>query len=198
MDDRNTAGSRSKRDRKPLDQQRLEALALAYVARYATSAFRLETYLRRKLRECPWDDPSEPDVSALVSRYVECGYVDDAGFARSRARDLLRRGYGARRVSQALAQAGIAQSVSDGMEMDEYRLRESALRLAQKRRFGPYATPCASGAGEQDPINHSIRQKHIAAMLRAGHNMEHILAVIDAGDIDSAEQWLAETREDYS
>ena len=47
--------SREIRAPKPLDAPRLEELALAYVARFATSAAKLETYLRRKLRERGWE-----------------------------------------------------------------------------------------------------------------------------------------------
>ena len=55
---------------------RLGEMALAYVARFSTSAARLERYLRRKLRERGWDGEGEPQVAALVERYVDLGYVD--------------------------------------------------------------------------------------------------------------------------
>ena len=87
---------------KPLDASRLEELALTYVARFATSAAKLERYLTRKVRERGWEGESEPQFAALVERYIELGYVDDAAFARARAGSLLRRGYGPRRIGQAL------------------------------------------------------------------------------------------------
>ena len=92
---------REGRKASPLDSARLQELALAYVARFATSAAKLEAYLKRKLRERGWDGDGEPDIAALVRRYVELGYVDDEAFARARSGGLLRRGYGARRVGQA-------------------------------------------------------------------------------------------------
>ena len=45
------SNGRKPRSSRPLDKARLEELALAYVARFATSAARLESYLARKLRE---------------------------------------------------------------------------------------------------------------------------------------------------
>ena len=43
--------TRTRPNPRPLDAPRLEELALSYVARFATSAAKLDDYLRRKLRE---------------------------------------------------------------------------------------------------------------------------------------------------
>ena len=45
-----TGKRRERRPPKPLDAVRMEELALAYVARFATSAAKVKTYLNRKLR----------------------------------------------------------------------------------------------------------------------------------------------------
>jgi len=95
--------------RKPLDSARLEELALAYVARFATSAGKLEAYLRRKLRERGWAAEGEPPVARLVGRFVAAGYVDDRAYALAKAGGLLRKGYGRRRIDQALGAAGGAE-----------------------------------------------------------------------------------------
>src|SRR4051794_41115209 len=83
---------------RPLDGRRLEELALAYAARFATTRGKLTTYLHRKLRERGWAGEGEADVAGIVARFAEAGYVDDAAFARARTGGLLRRGYGARRI----------------------------------------------------------------------------------------------------
>ena len=178
---------RGERRKKPLDAASFEDMALAYVARFATSAARLESYLQRKLRERGWDGEEEPDVAAMVSRYVEKGYVDDAVYARARASDLLRRGYGGRRVKQALGQAGIGESVADEVAPEEYAARNAALHLARKRGFGPFAA---------SPPDREKREKQIAAMLRAGHTFDHVLAVLDAADETAAQDWAEEAREE--
>ena len=181
---------RERRPPKPLDEAKLEKLALAYVARFATSAGKLEQYLKRKLRERGWPGRDEgadgPDIAALVQRYRERGYVDDAAYAKARAGDLLRRGYGANRVRQALGQAGIGESVRDQVAPGEAAKRRAALHLARKRGFGPFAL---------QPADREKREKHVAAMLRAGHTFDHTRAVLDAQDKDAVEQWLAEAEE---
>ncbi|MFX8715885.1 hypothetical protein ABTM38_19645, partial [Acinetobacter baumannii] len=71
---------RERRPPVPLDPARLDELALDYVARFATSTGKLAAYLRRKLRERGWaEDIAPPDLSALIGRFVERGFIDDAG-----------------------------------------------------------------------------------------------------------------------
>ena len=174
---------------KPLSQAQLEELALSYAARYATSAAKLERYLARKLRERGWDEEASdapPDVAAIVGDFVAKGYVDDAAYARMRAGDLLRRGYGANRVNQALGQAGIGESVREEVAPGEATRRRAALHLARKRGFGPFAL---------QPPDREKREKAIAAMLRAGHTFDHARAIMDAESEMQATEWLAEAEE---
>ena len=176
----------TRRAPRPLDEARLEELALAYVARFATTAHKLEGYLARKLRERGWDGESAPDSPALVARHVERGYVDDETFARMRTGSLLRRGYGPRRVSEALGMAGVAADLRENMAPDVLAQRQAALTLARKRRFGPF--------GAEVP-DHARREKQIAAMMRAGHERHCALALIHAESVDAAERWVDEAQE---
>ena len=178
---------REKRPPKPLDEARLRDLALSYVARFATSAGKLEQYLKRKLRERGWEGEGEPDLEALVIRYAELGYVDDAAYARAKSGDLLRRGYGPRRISQALGQAGIKQDLREELQASEYEKRDAALHLARKRRFGPFMVN--SGGGRAD---RAVREKQLAAMVRAGHGFDTARAVLDAASEEEAEEWVHE------
>jgi len=176
-------GRRRQRPVKPLDSARLEELALGYVARFATSRARLEAYLRRKLRERGWAGDGEPPVEALALRFVAMGYIDDEAYARSRGGGLLRRGYGVRRVGQALAAAGIDQDMRQRITASEGEQRRAALTMARKRGFGPFA------AAPADPAR---REKQLAAMLRAGHPLDHARRMIDAASTEEAERWVAE------
>ncbi|MFB0612761.1 regulatory protein RecX [Aurantiacibacter poecillastricola] len=187
MDSNQQERKQPKRPKKPLDATRLNDLALAYVARFATSAAKLERYLRRKLRERGWEGEGEPDLAALVERYVEKGYVDDAVYARAKAGDLLRRGYGGRRVRQALGQAGIGEQVADSVAPGAYAARSAALHMARKRGFGPFAA---------QPVEREKREKQIAAMLRAGHSFEAVRTLMDAENESEALEWVEEAREE--
>ncbi|WP_417620467.1 regulatory protein RecX [Parasphingorhabdus sp.] len=149
---------------KTLNHESLHRLAIRYVERYATSRKKLAGYLQRKIREREWQDTDPPAVEELVERFSEQGYVDDALYAQNKASSLARRGYGTRRVSQALYQAGIDEE--DGREA--FRISEAnrwiaADKFASKRKIGPYAET------QQDADK---CQKQLQAFLRAGHDFD--------------------------
>jgi regulatory protein len=168
--------------RRPLDSVRLEELALAYVARFATSAAKLDGYLRRKLRERGWAGDDEAPVASLVAKFVAAGYIDDEAFARNRSAGLLRRGYGQRRIAQALGAAGIDAEVREAVRAGEAEQRRAALAMVRKRGFGPYGPAVADRAA---------REKQIAALLRAGHRLDSARELVDAPSIAVAEDWAA-------
>jgi len=174
---------RERRTPRPLDQASLQELALAYVARFATSAAKLEIYLKRKLRERGWEGQGEPDPQALAARFAQMGYVDDEAFARARSSGLLRRGYGPRRVAAALREAGIDEDTREAVAVGDKSARRAALVMARKRGFGPF--------GQETP-DRARREKQIAAMLRAGHDMGHARALMDAESRERAEEWAEE------
>lgn len=168
-----------RRPRPPLTPASLNELALSYVGRFATSRAKLVSYLKRKLRERGWEGVSEPEPGAIAERMSELGYIDDRAFASSKARSLLGRGYGERRIGSALHAAGIAEA--DGEEARRESGEgavDAAIRFARRRRIGPFAEKVPDQAG---------REKMIAAMLRAGHRMDvarRIVAMEPGGDID--------------
>ena len=92
----------------------------------------------------------------------------------------MRRGYGMRRVGQALGAAGIGAEVREQVAPEEAQRRSAALVMARKRRLGPFA---------DGPAERTLREKQIAAMMRAGHALDHVLALLDAASIEDAQQW---------
>ncbi|MGB7654232.1 MAG: RecX family transcriptional regulator [Novosphingobium sp.] len=178
--------SREKRVPKPLNPVRLNDLALHYVAQFATSGAKLEDYLRRKLRERGWEGEGEARLRELVERFVEAGYIDDEAYARAKSGSLLRRGYGSRRVDQALNAAGIAEEVRDEVRAGHNEQRAAAFAMAKKRRFGPFSA---------SPLDRPLREKQLAAMLRAGHPLNLARGVLGAATIEAAEAWVHEEME---
>ncbi len=174
---------RERRPVKPIDAARLDELALAYAARFAVSAAKLADYLRRKLRERGWAGEDEPPVAAIVARFVEVGYVDDAAYARVKTGAMLRRGLGMRRVRQALDAAGISEEERSESQPGEGEARRAALALAVKRRLGPFGAPHSDRAA---------REKQIAALLRGGHPLDSARFLVNAASIEAAEQWADE------
>lgn len=156
----------------PLTRADLETLALGYAARYATSRARLGAYLTRKLKERGWADAQPPDTEALVERLARNRYVDDGAFAAMRGGALTRRGYGPRRVAEALRAAGIEEAErSAAVTEARQEAWRAAEHLARRKRIGPFA------AAPADPDQ---RRRQLAAFLRAGHDMAVARAWIDA------------------
>ncbi len=148
----------------PLDEAALKELGLSYVARFATSRAKLADYLRRKLRERGWAGSGDPPIADIVAWAAEAGFIDDSAFALSRARVLGARGFGERRVGQALRAAGIDEQ--DGAPARDHARQtadEAALRFARRKRLGPYAAT---------PPDSRDSDKALAAMIRAGHSFE--------------------------
>jgi regulatory protein len=170
---------RHKKPRPPLDEEGLERLALAYAGRYATTRARLRAYLGRKSAERGWAGPGEPPLERLAERFAALGYVDDRAFASARAASLLRRGYGERRLRDALRNAGIAEEDSaDARDVTDEAALAAAHLFARRRRLGPYA---------QAVPDREARRKSAAAMLRAGHRMELVWKVLGTSPGDLPE-----------
>ena len=145
----------------PLNQSALQELALRYVGKYATTRAKLGSYLARKIRERGWDGARGPDIDALVTRFAELGYVDDASYALAKSRALSARGYGKLRLAQQLRKDGVDEEDGRGaFDAADAEAVDAALRFARRRRIGPFATKAA---------DRPEREKWIASMMRAGH-----------------------------
>jgi regulatory protein len=167
-----TAHSKGRRPRPPLTESALQDMAIRYVGRFATTRAKLRSYLTRKLRERGWDGANEPDVERIAERMAELGYVNDQAFALAKAQSLTGRGFGKRRVDEKLRQAGVAEE--DGEQaraVAEEGALASALRYAERRRFGPYSVSTSA-----DPRQ---REKAIGAMVRAGHAFGLARRIVD-------------------
>ena len=168
-----------RKPRPPLDEDKLKELMLAYVARFATSRASLAAYLSRKLRERGWAGRGEPPIESMVAKAASLGFVDDAAFALSKSRSLTARGYGERRIGQALHMAGIGEADAEAARRHARNdAVEAALHFARRRRLGPFAI------NESSP---QARDKALAAMVRAGHGFRLAKAILDlrpGADVD--------------
>lgn len=170
MDKGRPSERRERKPKKPLTPDSLNWFALRYVERYATTREKLRKYLNNKLYERGWGGEGQAPIDALVDRFTELRYVDDRGYGETKAKSLERRGYGLRRVDQALMAAGIDSEMREDIrgEVDE---GEAALAYARRKRIGPFA------AEKPSP---ELKQKQFAAMVRAGHSFDRVKAILGA------------------
>lgn len=148
----------------PLNDERLRGLALHYVGKYATTQAKLTTYLARKIRERGWSNERPPEIDALVLQFADLGYVNDAQFAEARSRSFVRRGYGERRLNDALRASGIGDA--DAVPAKEHMADShfaAAENFARRKRLGPFASESATP---------EKRHKQLQGFLRAGHGFD--------------------------
>jgi regulatory protein len=115
-----------------------------------------------------------------VARFVDAGYVDDAAFAAARSDTLTRRGFGSRRIGQALSADGIDRDLASTFDHDEEAAFVAAETFAKRRRIGPFS---------QTPGDEAARRKALSAMVRGGHGFALARRFVDAapGEIPDRE-----------
>ena len=119
----------------------------------------------RKLRERGWDGDGEPPLEDLADRMVRLGYVDDRAYALSKARSLTGRGYGERRVRQALVIAGIDEEQRSrcpragrgGSGCRRAAIRQAAVDRTLSQPASPIRGERERAIGGDDPRRPSIR-----------------------------------------
>jgi regulatory protein len=178
--------SKVRRAKRALTAAALENSALHYLGRFATSSGNLRRVLLRKVARSA---PEEGDRSAgarlveeLITRYLRSGLLDDRAYAAQAASSLARRGTSRHAIGGKLAQKGVAgELVKDALKgLDESGLSEiaAACALMRRRRLGPYRAPAARAAS---------RNKDLAALARAGFNLDLARRILAARDTNALE-----------
>jgi regulatory protein len=175
---------------KPITAKRLENIAASYVERYASSAGRLREVLMRRVRkaryaEAPVVEDADAVIDGIVAKYVKAGVLNDRRFAEHKADSLSRRGTSQRRIREKLALARVGRddvdhalsNLRDDVEGDSEFT--AAVALARRRRLGPFADPA---------LRRERRDRHLAAMGRAGFALGLARRVIDAKDADALQE----------
>ena len=169
----------------------LEAAALRYLARYASSAANLRRILLARVARAARAHGTGREagaalVEALVARLETAGLLDDAAYAEAKARSLHALGYPPPAIRARLAAKGVARRVTEdalARLAEETRDAElaAACRYVRRRRLGPYRRP-----EDRAPR----RDKDLAAMARAGFTLPVARRVLAAGDAEAVEDML--------
>ena len=161
----------------------LQRAALDYLRRNASSEDNLRGVLMRRVARSARAHGTDPTqgaamVAEIVRRLRRAGLLDDRRYASARAEALNRRGVSGRGIRARLAAKGVAREVIEqalaGLDADAELV--AALRLARRRRLGPYRPP---------PERAGRRQRDLAALSRAGFDDDTAGAAIDAEDMPS-------------
>jgi len=164
--------------------ERLANIALYHLERFSSSAENLRRVLQRRVFKAArhFDDLDMDEangwIDALIERYVESGLLDDRTYAQGRARSMTARGNSQRQIRMKLMAKGLSADDIDAALaslQSEHADPEltAAVKLARRRRLGPYA----------DPDKRAERQeKDLATLARAGFSYDLARRVIEADD----------------
>lgn len=171
--------------------QYLENAALHYLERFAASSAGLRRVLLRKVDRsvAHWGGERADHlaaVDAVIVKLTGLGYLDDRAFAQMKTRSLHRQGKGSRAIRATLAAKGVdGEMAEQAMETltEEHADPDlaAAVKLARKRRLGPFRPPEKRA---------ETRAKDMAALARSGFDFDTARRVIDADSIDALEDLL--------
>ena len=175
---------------KPVTAEALEASALFYLERFASSSANLRRVLMRRVRrsaELPGTDAEAGKrlVDALIERFLRTGLLDDRAYAEAKSASLHRRGASSRAIAARLADKGVERTLIETVLRDpDDETRPggdlaAAAALVRRRRLGPYRDPAA---------REQYRQKDLGALARAGFGQalaQRVLGAADPAALDS-------------
>ncbi len=196
---------RAQPDHSEVTVDALERAAHDYLARFATSVEQLRRALMRRVNQAQRRDQDAQTtdgrpvagsdaVDAIIDRLSELGILNDQRFAEARALTLHRRGLPASTIRIKLREKGVAaNTVEAALEALHRDLSlepaasdlAAAIRLAQRRRLGPFRA---------SDLRPERRHRDLAALDRAGFDFDTACRVIDAATADELSEMIATER----
>ncbi len=170
----------------PLTTQRLDELALRYVARYAATAGMLKKTLRRHVQKAQFAnreldaEPFTLHIESILKKYAAKGWIDDDGFAKRMAEHAGASGISKNKLSQKLQAKGITgdalKAATEGLN-DESDW-QAALVFARKKYIGPWRRKDVESP-----------DKEIGRLARAGFSLSisRKIAKMKTGDVPEDE-----------
>lgn len=174
---RRRPGAKKKAPKK-ITKNYLHNAGLYYLQRFAASTSHFRKVMMVKVdKSCTHHPGQDRETCArmledVIARFIELGLLDDSAYCRGTVQSLRRRGLSRRAIHTKLAAKGVmpeqteqalAQCDEDSENGEDAELA-AALRLARRRKIGPYRT--SESAGEKD------YQKALASMARAGFSFD--------------------------
>lgn len=166
-----------KRPLRKITKQRLKNIALYYLKRFESSVENLRKVLMRRVNDYAYSNPDFNKTEAcewieeILSDFEQHQYINDNRYAEIKIRDYLSAGKAERYIRGKLKEKGIEESLVDSILAEqEYSPFENALRLAKKKRIGPYR--------EGEELRKEFRQKDMGTLVRAGFDYDVVTEVL--------------------
>ncbi len=179
----NNFKKREKRPPRKISEIYLHNSALYYLERFSASKKHFIFVMQRKVkRSCMYHSDQDYDkcagmVVALADKFEKSGLLDDGLYINSLVNSMRRKGISrsgiinkayAKGISQEKTIEALEKLDNDLYESEEEAEQKAALRLARKKRIGPYFT------GEEQNIKRSL-----GIFARAGFSYQTAKSVLD-------------------
>ena len=168
---------RKRKPQKKITPQRLKNIGLYYLKRFESSVENLRSVLRRRIDAYARENPEWNKQEAygwaeeVLSEFERLHYLDDSRYAEIKVRSYLNSGKPARYIETKLKAKGInAAEIAEILAEQEYNPLEMALKLAKRKKIGPYR------AAES---RREFRQKDMATLVRAGFDYDVVCEVLN-------------------
>ena len=168
---------RKRKPQKKITPQRLKNIGLYYLKRFESSVENLRSVLRRRIDAYARENPEWNKQEAygwaeeVLSEFERLHYLDDSRYAEIKVRSYLNSGKPARYIETKLKAKGInAAEIAEILAEQEYNPLEMALKLAKRKKIGPYR------AAES---RREFRQKDMATLVRAGFDYDVVCDVLN-------------------
>lgn len=168
---------RKRKPQKKITPQRLKNIGLYYLKRFESSVENLRMVLRRRIDAYARENPEWKKeqgyqwAEEVLAEFERLHYLDDARYAEIKVRSYLNSGKPARYIENKLKLKGIsAAQIAEVLNEQEYNPFEMALRLAQRKKIGPY---------REAESRREYKQKDMATLVRAGFDYDVVCEILN-------------------
>lgn len=173
-------------------EEALKEVALTYALRFPGTTERMRRHLRDKVAAAVEAKVAPGDawrwIDKVVATLTRVQVLDDARYAEHRAMTLHLRGRSSRVIAQDLKRRAAPEeairSAVHTLEDGGHDDWKAALRLARKRRLGPFGSGLEAVERE---ARLKARTRQLGTLARAGFSFEIARRIVDARDTSSLE-----------
>lgn len=158
---------------------RIKNIGLYYLKRFESSVANLRSVLRRRVNDYAFHTPEFVKqegydwIEEVLSDFQRVGYLNDARYSELKIKDYMAAGKSPRYIHGKLREKGIDENLIEKLIAEQdFDPFESALKLARKRRIGPFSA--------SEKVRKERRSKDLAILVRAGFDYDVAVKVLES------------------
>lgn len=158
---------------------RIKNIGLYYLKRFESSVANLRSVLRRRVNDYAFHTPGFAKqegydwIEEVLSDFQRLGYLSDARYSELKIKDYMAAGKSPRYIHGKLREKGIDENLIEKLIAEQdFDPFESALKLARKRRIGPFSA--------SEEIRKERYSKDLAILVRAGFDYDVAVKVLES------------------